>query len=301
MEKKYYRLSFFIDKVFRLVIIACILFVLYLLLGVTTFATFRVPTDSMEPALLPEDCILVNKWVMGRRIFDVWDALEGKEVEITRLPGVGKVERNDVLVFNFPYPERWDSISLDVMKYYVKRCVALPGDTFEIRDARYYVRGYDGGLGNIRQQDCLCLQLNGIADDHSARERGICFNAYPFNDIVNWNIVEFGPFFIPAKGAEVLMTPLNKVLYRNAIEWEQKKPLTLKGDTVLLGDSVIRKYSFRQDYYFVAGDLAINSQDSRYWGLLPEPFIVGKAVRIWKSVDKRTDRVRWNRIFKKIE
>lgn len=301
MERKYYKLSCFIDKVFRLVMIACILFVLYLLLGVTTFATFKVPTDSMEPALLPEDCILVNKWVMGGRIFDVWDALEGKEVEIARLPGFGKVERNDVLVFNLPYPERWDSISLDVMKYYVKRCVALPGDTFEIRDARYSVRGYDGVLGNIRQQDCLRLQLNGITDDHSARERGICFNTYPFNNIVNWNIVEFGPLFIPAKGAEVLMTPLNKVLYRNAIEWEQKKRLTLKGDTVLLGDSVIRKYSFRQDYYFVAGDLAINSQDSRYWGLLPEEYIVGKAVRIWKSVDKGTDRVRWNRIFKRIE
>ena len=48
-------------------------------------------------------------------------------------------------------------------------------------------------------------------------------------------------------------------------------------------------------------DKVINSQNSRYWGLLPEEYIVGKAVRIWKSVDKRTDRVRWNRIFKKIE
>jgi len=45
----------------------------------------------------------------------------------------------------------------------------------------------------------------------------------------------------------------------------------------------------------------MNSQDSRYWGLLPEPFIVGKAVRIWKSVDKDTGKVRWKRIFKKIE
>ena len=187
------------------------------------------------------------------------------------------------------------------MKYYVKRCVALPGDTFEIRDARYYVRGYDGVLGNIRQQDCLRLQLNGITDDHSARERGICFNTYPFNNIVNWNIVEFGPLFIPAKGAEVLMTPLNKVLYRNAIEWEQNKKLLLRGDTVLLNDSVIRNYRFKENYYFMTGDKVMNSQDSRYWGLLPEPFIVGKAVRIWKSVDRNTDKIRWNRIFKKIE
>lgn len=301
MEKKYCRISFFIDKAFKLVMIACILFMLYLSLGITTFATFKVPTDSMEPALLPGDCILVNKWVMGGRIFNVWGALDGKEVEIKRLPGLGEVERNDILVFNFPYPGRWDSICLDVMKYYVKRCVALPGDTFEIRDARYYVRGYDGALGNTKEQDFLRLQLNGIADDLSARERGICFNGYPFNEIINWNIVDFGPLYIPAKGDKLKMDSLHAVLYKNIIEWEQKKKLHVRGDTVSLNDSVIQTYCFAENYYFVAGDKVMNSQDSRYWGLLPEPFVVGKAVRIWKSVDNNTDRIRWNRIFKKIE
>lgn len=77
--------------------------------------------------------------------------------------------------------------------------------------------------------------------------------------------------------------------------------VALSGDTVLLNDSVISAYGFRESYYFVAGDKTMNSQDSRYWGLLAEPFIVGKAVRIWKSVDKDTDKIRWNRIFKRIE
>ena len=89
--------------------------------------------------------------------------------------------------------------------------------------------------------------------------------------------------------------------YKNVIEWEQKKKLFLRGDTVLLNDSVICAYRFKENYYFVTGDKVMNSQDSRYWGLLPEPFIVGKAVRIWKSVDRNTDKIRWNRIFKKIE
>lgn len=97
------------------------------------------------------------------------------------------------------------------------------------------------------------------------------------------------------------MTSKHVALYRNAIEWEQKKKLLLRGDTVLLNDSVIHTYRFKENYYFVAGDKVMNSQDSRYWGLLPEPFIVGKAVRIWKSVDRNTDKIRWNRIFKKIE
>lgn len=64
----------------------------------------------MEPALFAGDNILVNKWVMGGRLFDIWDASEKKNVEISRLPGFGKVKHNDVLVFNFPYPGRWDSL-----------------------------------------------------------------------------------------------------------------------------------------------------------------------------------------------
>lgn len=64
---------------------------------------------------------------------------------------------------------------------------------------------------------------------------------------------------------------------------------------------MIYTYCFKENYYFVAGDKVMNSQDSRYWGLLPEPLIVGKAARIWKSVDKETDQIRWDRIWKRIE
>ena len=64
---------------------------------------------------------------------------------------------------------------------------------------------------------------------------------------------------------------------------------------------MIRNYRFKENYYFMTGDKVMNSQDSRYWGLLPEPFIVGKAVRVWKSVDRGTDEIRWKRILKQIE
>ena len=42
-----------------------------------------------------------------------------------------------------------------------------------------------------------------------------------------------------------------------------------------------------------------NSQDSRYWGLLPEEYIVGRASFIWKSTDNE-GKIRWKRIFKSI-
>jgi signal peptidase I len=63
----------------------------------------------------------------------------------------------------------------------------------------------------------------------------------------------------------------------------------------------VHEYVFRKNYYFVGGDNVLYSQDSRYWGLLPEEYIVGRAIRIWKSVDKDTDEFRWERWMKKIE
>ena len=286
-----------IDKFLNLFLIAFGIVVIWVLLQVTTIATFRIPSDSMEPTLLAGDNILVNKWVMGGRIFNIWDAIDGKEVKISRLPALGKIKRNDVLVFNFPYPARWDSIGLNLMSYYVKRCVALSGDTFEIKKAHYRVRGCETSLGNVESQDALMrMAANGTEKDY-----GIVMSGYPYNGLVNWDIINFGPLYLPARGDDIEMNPKHVALYRNAIEWEQNKKLLLRGDTVLLNDSVIRNYRFKENYYFMTGDKVMNSQDSRYWGLLPEPFIVGKAVRVWKSVDRGTDEIRWKRIFRKIK
>ena len=85
------------------------------------------------------------------------------------------------------------------------------------------------------------------------------------------------------------------------IGWEQKKKLRFKNGNVLLGDSVVHQYRFMKNYYFVSGDKMANSKDSRYWGMLPEEYIVGKVTRIWYSKNKNTDKTRWERIMKRIE
>lgn len=251
----------------------------------------------MEPTLLDGDYILVDKCSNGARLFNVLASLEGKKVDIYRMPGWRKFKRNDVLVFNYPYSKRRDSIALDAMVYYVKRCVALPGDTLEIRDAHYLVRNCTQPLGNVEGQDFL----QSVFESGKVKEWRIAVRSYPKSKLLDWNIGEFGPFYIPAKGSMIKMTPLTKVLYRNVIEWEQERKLTVRGDTVLLGDSIIYQYQFRENYYFVSGDKIENSLDSRYWGLLPESLIVGRAWCIWKSIDKNMDTVRWNRTLKKIK
>ena len=147
MVGKVKRLKKITDCLLSVAFYICILIIGWLVLQTTCFTTFTIPSDSMAPTLQAGDRILVNKWIMGTRIFNIWDALEGKEVKIHRLPGVGKVKRNDVLVFNFPYPAKQDSLAMDVMLYYVKRCIALPGDTLEIRNGFYRIRGIEEKLG----------------------------------------------------------------------------------------------------------------------------------------------------------
>ena len=222
------------------------------------------------------------------------DAAEGKEVEIHRLPGLGKVKRNDVLVFHYPYPHKNDSLSMHLLKYYVKRCIALPGDTMGIWKGHYYIKGINEPIGNIEAQK----RIEKLQKENA---RGIVMDAYPWDKYINWTIQDFGPLHVPARGQTVVMDSTAVKLYRNLIEWEQKEKLTFQGKEVFLGDSLIQKYCFQENYYFMGGDYMENSKDSRYWGLLPEPYIVGVATRIWKSVDKSTGKIRWDRVMKKIE
>ena len=275
----------------------CAILLLLLLLQLLFVTSFKIPSDSMEPALLTGDYILVDKCSGGARLFDIFAALEKKDVEIHRMPGWRDFKRNDVLVFNFPYPQRWDSISFDVMSYYVKRCIAVPGDTLEIKNAHYVVRGLAQELGNVSAQN----RLQRIIESGRVEEMGIVLKSYPNREEMCWDIKELGPFYIPGKGRSVDMNFQNKLLYGNVIEWEQKKRLSMKGDSVLLGDSVILYYRFRENYYFVSGDKMENSRDSRYWGLLPESFIVGRVALIWKSQDALNGGMRWDRVLKKVE
>jgi signal peptidase I len=183
---------------------------------------------------------------------------------------------------------------MHLLKYYVKRCIALPGDTMGIKQGYYYVKGINEPIGNVEAQERIAL-----LDKDDAR--GIVMETYPWDRYINWTIQDFGPLHVPAAGQTVAMDSTAVKLYRKLIEWEQKKPLTWEGNRVYLGDSLIREYRFRENYYFMGGDNMENSKDSRYWGLLPESYIVGVATRIWKSVDRWTDEVRWDRVMKRIE
>ena len=137
-----------IDWLSNLILAAAGLVVLWLFLLVFVYASFRIPTDSMEPTLVPGDYVLVNKLLIGPRLFNLTEALKGKRVNIRRLPGLYDIQRNDVLVFHFPHPHTWEKIEMHLFKYYVKRCIALPGDTLSIRNGIYQINRTEENLGS---------------------------------------------------------------------------------------------------------------------------------------------------------
>ncbi len=288
------QISKWLNRIMNLFFYLCLLVVILIVLQVFVVTSFNIPSDSMAPSMQPGDVILVDKCTKGARLFDVLGALNHEPVDIHRMPGWRKYKRNDILVFNFPYQEqRWDSINLDVMKYYVKRCVGLPGDTLEIRNGYYKIGGIRERVGCLIAQQ----QITELPDSGAS----VVMHSFPWSEKLKWTIKEFGPLPIPMKGQKARMDSTSWSLYQQLIGWEQKQRLHINGNgDVYLGDSLIREYCFKENYYFMAGDNAYNSQDSRYWGLLPESFIVGRAVMIWKSVDI-AGHIRWNRILKKVE
>ncbi len=107
----------------------------------------------------------------------------------------------------------------------------------------------------------------------------------------------YGPVWIPAKGATVTLTKGNIAFYRRIIEVYEHNNFEEKGGKFYIDGEEITEYTFKQDYYFMMGDNRHNSLDSRYWGFVPEDHIVGTPAFIWLSKEPG-GKVRWRRLGK---
>lgn len=84
------------------IIISAMLVVLYAGCRIFVCDQFIIPSDSMNPTLIPGDRILANKLIFGARIYKNYDFSKSQPLESWRMPGLRKIRPNDVLVFNVP-------------------------------------------------------------------------------------------------------------------------------------------------------------------------------------------------------
>ncbi len=213
---------------------------------------FKIPTGSMIPTLQIEDFIFVTKYAYGLRI----------PFTHTHILDISRPNRGDVIVFDFPREGE------DYGKNFIKRVVAVPGDTIRMTDNRLHindqavptrklaegVRCQDGAGGFT---SCACdvheEQLGGAryqTQHHSEGNRSpLCMNA------PNW----------PLERPE----PRAPVYFGNSKK-NPNWPLV----------------EIPPEHFLVMGDNRVISHVGRYWGLVHFEVVKGRAWIIWWARDK---------------
>ena len=318
--------------------------------------------------------------------------IEKPQWKYRRLKGWDSVTKGDIVVFNFPAGDTvatkmqnpdyytlcyrygrnmvhshkdifgdivWRPV--DRRENYVKRCVATPGDTLQIRNNVIYINGKmednpDGVQYNYYVQtngsmitESMFEKLHISKDDQYAvlgnnpnelflltslgfdvnkpiYHFPMTYNAktllekqtmivkimlepeqvggrvFPLKANYGWSRDNFGPLYIPKKGATVALTMENLPIYEQIIRNYECNNLEVKDNTIYINHKASDSYTFKMDYYWMMGDNRHNSADSRFWGFVPEDHIVGRPVLVWLSLDKDKSlfqgKIRWNRFFK---
>jgi len=323
----------------------------------------------MERSLLIGDFLFVSKAEYGPRTPQtplqiplthqtIWGTeipsyIPGVSLQSFRLPSLGKVERNDVVVFNYPVDDRYNQRRdgayhpMDLKTHYIKRCVAIAGETVEVRNTQVYVNGEASTNPPLMQHQYFVRTDDIIRDrifekyviDPPNREKvrggyaihmpvataeelkklpfvqdvtlqlvpegNAEFNIFPNAEFFPWNRDFYGPLTVPARGMEIEVNEESLAMYGSTIQNYEGHELVEIVEGVLTIDGQSQdSYTFRKDYYFMMGDNRHASDDSRYWGFVPEDNIVGEASFIWMSWNTDgnfINKIRWNRLFNGIE
>jgi signal peptidase I len=194
---------------------------------------FTIPSASMRNTLMIGDHLLVNKFIFAVPQWD-WEA---------KLFPMRRVERGDIIVFRYPMERDMD---------YVKRAAALPGDTFEIRNKRFYLNG---------------KQVSGEWEHHIPR-RG---EDQPLP----------GPWPLTREAGPAMPPPGL---------WPHADPeilrLNRQGKQSLVDDHYadnVGPFKVPEGFCLALGDNRDNSQDSRAWGYVPIEHLRGRPFLVWWS------------------
>lgn len=265
--------------------------------------------------------------------------LEWIKIGYHRLPGFGHVKKGDCVVFNWPAEnegrpvdkkenyikrcvgEPGDTLMISDREVYINGTLTklpensqssyhvmtdgtgfsekvlsrlgLRGDTLSPFEFNYHLTRREAeelkGFGNVKK-----IEANTVPKGYFQPF------IFPFEESFKWNVDNFGPLWIPKKGATIKLDSVNIILYGKCITDYEGNKLEVRNGEILLNGKPSATYTFKMDYYFMMGDNRHDSADSRFWGFVPEDHIVGKAVFIWMSWDSEAsflNKIRWRRLF----
>ena len=250
-----------------------------------------------------------------------------------RFHGLSRVNYNQVVVFNFPEKPAeimikrcmglpGDTISiLDERVYTNQRALTNKGEVklfsrvifndFQLANSLFDSIGLNKYQNRSSGENYFSIYLNIDQGKDLLKNEFIdsviieknrpdtSYHTFPKNAKFHWTIDNFGPLVIPAAGMNLRLNKDNFILYQKVINmFEDIKITTMDGDYFLNGIKAMN-FTFKNNYYFMLGDNRHDSNDSRYWGFVPESYIIGKAVLILFSNGE--DGFRWNRLFKMIK
>lgn len=256
---------------------------------------YAIPSGSMEDTLLPGDKVLVNKLVYGPKLpaspYDIpwinlgWYLQAGASAnpdsvywKYHRLKGFSEIKHGDVIVFSHPL---WEGRN----NYFIKRCMALPGDTLQIMNGKVKINA-----GFLDEQPTIKMVPVVYDSTHTV---------YPYHPDIRWSLNEYGPLVVPYEGMQIRLTREALQLYYNVIKDHEPVHANWKNEVFRNNEKTAGFYTFQNNYFFMLGDNRNNSNDSRYWGFLSEKDINGKAtVVLFNFLDGKFIT---NRFFKRIK
>ncbi|HEY8928475.1 MAG TPA: signal peptidase I [Mucilaginibacter sp.] len=186
-----------------------------------------------------------------------------------------------------------------------------------------HISRYEGGQGNPTMTAAAAKTLKGYSNVENLRpniapkgQSDANYPVYPTNSqhpvgppnlMLNgkqpdyhWNVDNYGPIIIPKKGWTVKLDSLTYPIYERCINVYEGNKLEVKGSDIYINGQKTDSYTFKMNYYWMMGDNRHDSDDSRFWGFVPEDHIVGKALFIWMSWDDNASffgKIRWSRLF----
>jgi signal peptidase I len=305
----------------------------------------RIPYTRWFPSPVKRGDVVVFNFPAGDTVINLPEfQSQYTYYDEARKRGNGNLDSGRQIVLGDPDTYPLVIRPVDKKENYIKRCVGIAGDTFQIKDQIIYIDGKAQPLPPESQTNYLVeLKSNQPLDETVMRdEYNLDINnaeevrptgtpnqyymlltwaahekllhnglaktitpdidadqtVYPYSRSYTWTRDNYGPFWIPAKGKSLTLTAENYPMYERAIRVYEGNSFEMKDGKFILNGQPVTQYTFKMNYYWMMGDNRHGSQDSRYWGFVPEDHVVGEAWLIWMSWSKG---IRWGRLFKKIK